>query len=350
MKETPETAEAAAGAETDPGVRAAEAVGPPAGTRSRPIRRGLPAFALLLCFGAAAAWMLSLPSGISVTDVLREQGIPVPETAAGFFGGGSGEVSAPNGTQAMPPAADAAGEAGLPTIQVGPDGGIAPPLAPAIQPSQDRTPERLDLLEGLLAESAAAREGISGRIEDLAGGLAQLSETLDGIRDRLDAAESAAAEASEAAALARTEAHHGRSLAESAAGERNARLELVEVDIQALAAAHKTARAVIGAQSDRIEALAADLHLINRFGETARRTASPGPAETHAVAPWTSNYFPSSGAAAEAEEPAAAVQGQYRVGDWVAGWGAVSAIRRTPEGDHLTTPRGMLFAPPQDTE
>ena len=306
--------------------------------------------ALLLCLGTAAAWVLTLPPGLSAADALREQGIPVPEAVSRFLGGETVAGAAPNGTDAMSSATDAAGEAGLPTTQVGPNGEIVPAGTAALQPLHDQTLERLDRMDELLAAVAATQEGVSARIGELAGGQTELKETLERIRDRLEAAESMATDAMEAAALARTEAHHGRSLAESTADERDARLEVVETDIKALAAAHKTARAVIAAQSDRIEALAADLHLLDRFGDTARPTPAPRPAETQAVAPWTSNHFPSSVAAAEAEAPAAAVQGQYRVGDWVAGWGVVSAIRRTPEGDYLTTPRGVLFAPPQDTE
>ena len=90
-------------------------------------------------------------------------------------------------------------------------------------------------------------------------------------------------------------------------------------------------------QEDLIAALSSDLYLLSRYGygnETQPGSTSYG--DQRGVFSTTDNTDDSS--------PPMIRRGDYRVGDWIQGYGEVLSIHRTVEGDHLTTENGEVFA------
>lgn len=90
-------------------------------------------------------------------------------------------------------------------------------------------------------------------------------------------------------------------------------------------------------QEDMVSDLASDLYLLSRYGYggetqssfpiTLKRAENVNPGEI------------------TGEPPAREIRrGDYRVGDWIQGYGEVLSIHRTVEGDHLTTENGEIFA------
>ena len=307
---------------------------PPARPRRRYLRLLLALLILAVPIGAGTWWVLTLPPGMGPLAAMRSAGLPVPAVLMATFE----PQSLPSPLDAIPaleiPAA--AGEGNAPAAS-----GEAPSLAAS-----------LSAIEGTLRAHELIQRELTEQLQALAEENARMTAELEARGQRLAQLEAASAGLVDAVQLARDEAQHARSLAETITGQREARLELVETDVFALASALKTSRAVASSLSERIDALAADLHLVARFGSEQAPAAPVQPAATISTAPFQSNYHGSASEAAEAAPPAAVqpVQGQYRVGDWVAGWGVVSSIRRTPDGDHLTTPRGIVFAPPAASE
>ncbi len=320
---------------------------PPAGERAGPasrIRR-LPVrlLAAILAIGLAAAgglWMSSLPPGTGVLAGLRDAGVPVPERVMGLLEplpGGGGRSDAQ-------PVPDAVTAETLPALP--------PDAAPQVS-GTDELAAAIERVEAGLAESLdAVRSDLVGQrnaVSELSGEVERLSGLLSGFGEERSAEASLLRQTREEAAQALREARHARNLIEGQSDDRDARLGLIEEDVQAFAASLRNLRHMQAAVSDRIEAVASDLHLLLRFGDGTGvgDAGAAGPASTTTTAPWRSNYHSTADAAAGEPRvaPESLVQGQYRVGDWVAGWGVVTAIRRTPDGDHLTTPRGTLFAP-----
>lgn len=286
---------------------------------------------LALPIAAGAYWVMSQPPGTGVMSSLRTAGVPVPDAVLTLLDPGSVELAQP----APEPLAE---------LPAAPAAQSPPPSVPA---GRDPVEERLAALEGLLTAHDAVQKDQAGEVERLASAIERFQAGLEKLAGQQQANADLAAKALDTAELALREARHGRSLVEAATGDRDARLELLEADVLALATALRTARAINASLSDRIDSVAADLHLAARFsqGRTGPATGFGAVSSTE-QAPFQSNYHSTADAAAAASPPPESViQGQYRVGDWVAGWGVVSAIRRTPDGDHITTPRGVLFAP-----
>lgn len=98
-------------------------------------------------------------------------------------------------------------------------------------------------------------------------------------------------------------------------------------------------------QDGRIEALAGDIHLLSRYGGAPEIRAVAQPSTAITAAPFLVNAAPGATHVSVPTPPPDIIQGHYRVGDWVGGYGVVTAIRKTPEGDHLVTPAGVVFAP-----
>ena len=302
--------------------------------RTRRRRTLLAALVLILVpIAVGTAWVVNLPPGMGPLSALRNAGLPMPTVLLATFE----PQSLPNPLDEIPTLDLPSPE---PTTAFIPD-----PLA------ADTAGGRLSAIEGTLSAHEVIQRDLTERLETLAEGNARMAAELASQAERLVQLEATTTGIIDSVAVARREAQLARSLVETTTGEREARLELVETDVFALANALKTSRAVSSSLSERIDALAADLHLVARFGVEQTPSAPQQPSTTITTAPFQSNYHASATDAARDAPPAVQpVQGQYRVGDWMAGWGVVSSIRRTPEGDHLTTPRGIVFAPPAVAE
>ena len=301
-------------------------------------------FAALLAVGVVAAagglWVKSLPPGTGILSGLRDAGVPVPEQAIVLLetpSAGS-DLPEPQPATALPPLEE---PSALPP-DAAPQSAGAGELAAAIERIEAGMGASLAGIRSDLAEQGNAISGLTGEVERLSGLVSEIEA------DRAADA-SLLQQALDEAAQARREAGHARNLIEASAGDRDARLGMLEEDVQAVAASLRTLRHMQASTGDRIDAVAADLHLLVRFGDGpgGGDAATAGPASTTTTAPWQTNYYATADAAAgeSGVAPESLVQGKYRVGDWVVGWGVVTAIRKTPEGDHLTTPRGTLFAP-----
>ena len=321
----------------------------PGGRRGRLAKRLAAVLVLALPLAAGGYWMMSQPPGAGVSASLRSAGIPVPDFLMTLL---EPDSAAPG--LAIPPPAPAIEELAMqetsvPVDQESPPVEIPPVPVAMVEPlDADPSEERMAALEGMLDAIDAVQQDQARQLEVLSARNERLEAQVEALSGDLQSAVALAAEALDAVAIARRESQHARSLVEAAGGEEDARLEMLETDVHAIATSLKTARAVRNSLSERIEALASDLHLVARFGSDGGvQDEGFRPASTTTASAFGSNYHGSADAAAGAVLPAGtAVQGQYRVGDWVAGRGVVSSIRKTPDGDYLTTPRGVLFAPP----
>ncbi len=339
MSDQPENnASAGSGPDENPESGAARPARP---GRRRKLALGI-VFVLFLSAAAAIGgyWVVSLPPGMGILAGLRSAGVPVPQAMIEM-------IEPSSGPSAGVPPVPASQTTGNGRSAVLPAGGVLP--VEAFEDDLARTGEQIAELERLLTdansklgEQADAIIGLRDEIQGLSDHLGQLEESR-----HADAG--ALREALDTARAARRKAEHARTIVESAGAGEDGRLELVEEGVQALANSHRRSRNMIATLNDRIEEVASDLDLLSYYG-AGRSPAAPAGSTvtTTASSPWQSNYY--SAADAPAAEPRVApeslVQGQYRVGDWIAGWGVVTAIRKTPDGDHLTTPAGNLFAPP----
>ncbi len=200
------------------------------------------------------------------------------------------------------------------TVELAGSAANAPPAEDQLAPLEDR----LTLLETT--------------VRTLAGDLQSQTDALDGLNDT--------------AAAALREARHARGFLNDAAADDRSRAEAAEADIRAVVGSLGSLRARMSSLSGRLDALAGDLHLMARFGY-GQVTQNPNASRSTVIrqAPTAAAMTGSAGPRPAAEPPGELVQGRYRVGDWVGGWGVVTSIRKTPEGDHLTTPAGIVFAP-----
>lgn len=213
--------------------------------------------------------------------------------------------------------------------------------------------DRLDSQGNRLDELAATvNEGIpdlAARLDGMRDEIGQLSDAVRGQEVRLGELDLSVASIRDRAEAAGREASHVRNQLDLINSDSDSSSEMLKADLKAVITSLDNVRAQQFNLSGRIEALAGDLHLMSRYGygQQANRPPQQGavvqtaPGRNLLSAPSGHSHAPPPSSAA----PPDLVQGRYRVGDWVGRHGVVSSIRKTPEGDHLVTPGGVLFAP-----
>ena len=216
---------------------------------------------------------------------------------------------------------------------------IAPPIAaPVAAPSPD--PElraRLSALETTLmdlrsafADQPAISAEAAARLDEISTHVAELAVQIHAVQETATQALRTAREMASDAAL---ETQSVEVINED-----------IRQDVRAVLSRISRIEERMTSQDGRIEALAGDIHLLARYGD-GPDTPPAHPASQVTATPFMAQAAPGGTTQTPPSPPPELVQGRYRVGDWVGGYGVVTAIRKTPEGDHLVTPAGVVFAP-----
>ena len=213
--------------------------------------------------------------------------------------------------------------------------------------------DRLDSQGNRLAELAATvNEGmpdLAERLDGIQDEIVRLSDAVQGHEARLGELDLSVASIRDRAEAAGREASHVRNQLDLITSDSDSSSEMLKADLKAVITSLDNVRAQQFNLSGRIEALAGDLHLMSRYGYGQQADRPPQRGAVVRTAPGRNLLNAPSGQSLAPPPSSAAppdlVQGRYRVGDWVGGHGVVSSIRKTPEGDHLVTPGGVLFAP-----
>ncbi|MDE0254112.1 MAG: hypothetical protein OYG32_04885 [Rhodospirillaceae bacterium] len=196
----------------------------------------------------------------------------------------------------------------------------------------------------LSARLDAALDGVSAQAE-VAREVRSLSAEIAAQRTELDALANEIAASRDIASAARRAAEGARDRVEATMSASGSEADALQSDIGALYSSLEALRGRQDRLAARVDAVAGDLHLAVRYGGDSSPAPAARAAAVERSAPGYSLYSPPGSAAPTAAPPPDLVQGRYRVGDWLGGYGVISAIRKTQEGDHLVTPSGVVFAP-----
>ncbi len=206
-----------------------------------------------------------------------------------------------------------------------------------------------DRLDGLADSVNQDMPGVAQRLDGMKDEISRLSDAIRGQEEQLGELDSSLVSVRDRAQAAGREASHVRNQLNLINSDSASSSKMLEADLKAVITSLDSVRTQQFNLSGRIEALAGDLHLMSRYGYGQQAEPTPQRSAVIHKAPGQNMLSAPSGSSL-AQPPSSAappdlVQGRYRVGDWVGGYGVVSSIRKTPEGDHLVTPGGVLFAP-----